>query len=45
MDVDDILAVDLELFEISGAPIEGIPKKARENAEKQVKIIVKLTCK
>ncbi|XP_031826336.1 BRCA1-associated RING domain protein 1 isoform X2 [Nomia melanderi] len=35
MDVDDILTMDFELFEISGAPIKGIPKKARENAQNQ----------
>ncbi|XP_053975849.1 BRCA1-associated RING domain protein 1-like isoform X1 [Hylaeus volcanicus] len=35
LDVDDILAVDLELFEISGTPIIGVPKKARINAQNQ----------
>ncbi|XP_076638932.1 BRCA1-associated RING domain protein 1 isoform X1 [Colletes latitarsis] len=35
MDVDDILAVDLEPFEINGSPIIGIPRKARENAQNQ----------
>ncbi|XP_012348288.1 LOW QUALITY PROTEIN: BRCA1-associated RING domain protein 1-like [Apis florea] len=33
MDISDILKGDLELFEVSGAPIEGIPKKARESAQ------------
>lgn len=36
------MAVDLEVFEISGAPVQGIPKKARENAENQVKLIVNM---
>ena len=35
MDVDDILKVDLELFEISGIPVQGIPRKARESAQNQ----------
>ncbi|XP_076233940.1 BRCA1-associated RING domain protein 1 [Calliopsis andreniformis] len=35
MDVDNILSVDLELFEISGTPIQGIPRKARENEQNQ----------
>lgn len=38
MDIDDILKGDLEEFEIYktvGSPIEGIPKKARENAQNQ----------
>ncbi|KOC70454.1 BRCA1-associated RING domain protein 1, partial [Habropoda laboriosa] len=35
MDVGDILKGDLEIFEIDGAPIKGIPKKARENAQNQ----------
>ncbi|XP_076652031.1 BRCA1-associated RING domain protein 1 isoform X2 [Halictus rubicundus] len=35
MDVDDISKMDLELFEISGAPVTGIPRKARENAQNQ----------
>ena len=35
MDVDDILKVDLELFEISGGPVQGIPRKARESAQNQ----------
>lgn len=36
MDVDDMLKVDLELFEISGAPVQGTPRKARECAQNQV---------
>ncbi|KZC13413.1 PREDICTED: BRCA1-associated RING domain protein 1-like [Dufourea novaeangliae] len=35
MDVDDILTMDFELFEISGAPVEGTPRRARENAQNQ----------
>ncbi|KAG7202944.1 hypothetical protein KM043_010083 [Ampulex compressa] len=35
LEVNDISDIDLELFEVSGAPIPGVPKKARENAEKQ----------
>ncbi|CAL7933032.1 unnamed protein product [Xylocopa violacea] len=33
MDMNDILNGDLELFEVSSAPIMGIPKKARESAQ------------
>uniref|UniRef100_V9IB37 BRCA1-associated RING domain protein 1 (BARD-1) n=1 Tax=Apis cerana TaxID=7461 RepID=V9IB37_APICE len=39
MDISDILKGDLELFEVSGAPIKGIPKKARESAQNWVKLI------
>lgn len=35
MDIGDILKEDLEIFEVSGAPIKGIPKKARESAQNQ----------
>ncbi|XP_050471073.1 BRCA1-associated RING domain protein 1-like [Bombus huntii] len=35
MDISEILKGDLEIFEVSGTPIKGIPKKARENAQKQ----------
>ncbi|XP_011631254.1 BRCA1-associated RING domain protein 1-like [Pogonomyrmex barbatus] len=31
-DMDDVATVDLELFEINGAPTYGIPRKARQNA-------------
>ncbi|XP_011169381.1 BRCA1-associated RING domain protein 1 isoform X2 [Solenopsis invicta] len=34
-DMDDIANVDLELFEINGAPTYGIPRKARQNVECQ----------
>lgn len=43
MDISDILKGDLELFEVSGAPIEGIPKKARESAQNWVKLIIYIT--
>lgn len=39
MDIGDILKEDLEIFEVSGAPIKGIPKKARERVQNQVKLI------
>ncbi|XP_024867584.1 BRCA1-associated RING domain protein 1-like [Temnothorax curvispinosus] len=32
-DMDEVANVDLELFEVNGAPTYGIPKKARRNAE------------
>ncbi|XP_076299178.1 BRCA1-associated RING domain protein 1 [Lasioglossum baleicum] len=35
MDVDDISTMDFELFEISGAPVIGTPKAARENEQNQ----------
>ncbi|OAD55621.1 BRCA1-associated RING domain protein 1, partial [Eufriesea mexicana] len=35
MEMGELFKEDLEIFEVSGAPIKGIPKKARENAESQ----------
>ncbi|CAK9815695.1 BRCA1-associated RING domain protein 1 [Anthophora plagiata] len=35
MDMGDMLTGDLEIFEISGTPIVGIPRKAKENAQSQ----------
>ncbi|XP_076378356.1 BRCA1-associated RING domain protein 1 [Megalopta genalis] len=35
MDVEDILTMELDLFEINGAPTPGTPRKARENAQNQ----------
>lgn len=32
-DLDDVVNMDFEVFEVSGAPVSGIPKKARMNAE------------
>ncbi|XP_011144760.1 BRCA1-associated RING domain protein 1 isoform X1 [Harpegnathos saltator] len=34
-DMEDVSTMDLELFEISGAPILGVPRNARLNAECQ----------
>ncbi|XP_018310838.1 BRCA1-associated RING domain protein 1 isoform X2 [Mycetomoellerius zeteki] len=34
-DMDEIANVDLELFEVNGAPTSDIPRKARQNAECQ----------
>lgn len=31
--MDEVANVDLELFEVNGAPTHGIPRKARRNAE------------
>jgi len=33
--MDEIANVDLELFEVKGAPTHGIPRKARQNTEHQ----------
>lgn len=35
LDMEDITDMDLEVFELGGAPISGVPKKARQNAENQ----------
>ncbi|XP_011879954.1 PREDICTED: BRCA1-associated RING domain protein 1-like isoform X2 [Vollenhovia emeryi] len=32
-DMDEVADVDLEVFEVNGAPICGIPRKARQNVE------------
>ncbi|KYM98879.1 BRCA1-associated RING domain protein 1 [Cyphomyrmex costatus] len=34
-DMDEITNMDLELFEVNGAPTAGIPRKARQNTECQ----------
>lgn len=34
-DLEDVTSMDVELFEVNGAPILGVPKKARENKESQ----------
>ncbi|XP_066597011.1 BRCA1-associated RING domain protein 1-like isoform X2 [Prorops nasuta] len=34
-EIDDTIDIDFELFEIIGSPVVGIPRKFRENAEKQ----------
>ncbi|XP_014470814.1 PREDICTED: BRCA1-associated RING domain protein 1-like isoform X2 [Dinoponera quadriceps] len=34
-DVEDVFNMDFEAFEVSGAPVLGVPKKARLNAELQ----------
>lgn len=39
MGMGDIYKENLAIFEVSGAPIKDVPKKARENAENQVKLI------
>lgn len=36
LELDDIHQMELELFEVSGCPILGVPKRARENEEHQV---------
>ncbi|XP_078042407.1 BRCA1-associated RING domain protein 1 isoform X2 [Augochlora pura] len=35
MDIEDILTMELDFFEINGAPTPGIPRKARENSQNQ----------
>lgn len=45
MDISEILKGDLEIFEVSGTPIKGIPRKARENTQKQVKLIANTLCR
>ncbi|XP_076764963.1 BRCA1-associated RING domain protein 1-like [Xylocopa sonorina] len=35
MNVNDVLNGDLDLFEVSGAPVVGVPRKARESAQKK----------